>query len=320
MNKNTSTKQTVKAANVKITKNQVDQAMAAGITHANFTNKGVQKRLKKNQEKVKRNRELQQAMMRKNARKKEKEDKAFDEMMKSVDKTKVMPPTAIFPATQKTLENYIDPASIGGDLVDVDYKPENFGSQVVTQDQETGWVTSLPEHMVDKQAIREGEYVDGVMKLHEPKVSAKHTRSSDLAFRDQCQAAGISYEGNTRLDHDLELRLTVTQEEVAAYSPEKMPVAPVTLPIIKLQENEFLVNLYGDDQNYKPLPEIGDFIRPDGLLAAVRTVSNEEVPTGEKLAAIREVSHLTDNVIYSIPRGKVVNSESAGDHTFSLKP
>lgn len=37
-------------------------------------------------------------------------------------------------------------------------------------------------------------------------------------------------------------------------------------------ENKILLNLYGDAENYKPFPEIGERIRSDGLLFAVRTI------------------------------------------------
>ncbi|BAW18989.1 hypothetical protein [Ralstonia phage RP12] len=47
----------VNIATSKITKGQIDEALAAGVTHAKFHNKGVQKRLKKNQEKVRREQE-----------------------------------------------------------------------------------------------------------------------------------------------------------------------------------------------------------------------------------------------------------------------
>ncbi|BAW19277.1 hypothetical protein [Ralstonia phage RP31] len=47
----------VNIATSKITKGQIDEALAAGVTHAKFMNKGVQRRLKKNQEKVRREQE-----------------------------------------------------------------------------------------------------------------------------------------------------------------------------------------------------------------------------------------------------------------------
>lgn len=51
----------IKLVNVKITKGQVDEAVAAGITHAKFKNKGVQKRLVKQQQKLRREQERREA-------------------------------------------------------------------------------------------------------------------------------------------------------------------------------------------------------------------------------------------------------------------
>lgn len=50
---------------IKITKKQVDEVLAKGITHANFTNKNVQRRLLKNQEKVRRAQALRENFQKK---------------------------------------------------------------------------------------------------------------------------------------------------------------------------------------------------------------------------------------------------------------
>jgi hypothetical protein len=79
----------------------------------------------------------------------------------------------------------------------------------------------------------------------------------------------------------------------------------------ELKENQVLVNLYGDENSYKPFPNIGDTIRPDGLLMVVHTVDGE--PLSEKdLINLREVDLINDTVTFnqSIPMSPVV-------HTFS---
>lgn len=59
MNKKTQPRQ-IKIAEDKITKKQIDQALAEGKTHAKFTNKSVQRRLLKNQEKIRRAQQLRE--------------------------------------------------------------------------------------------------------------------------------------------------------------------------------------------------------------------------------------------------------------------
>lgn len=79
----------------------------------------------------------------------------------------------------------------------------------------------------------------------------------------------------------------------------------------ELKENQVLVNLYGDENSYKPFPNIGDTIRPDGLLMAVHTVDGE--PLSEKdLINLREVDLINDTIAFnkSILMSPVV-------HTFS---
>lgn len=60
MNQQKKVVRVAKVAEVKITKKGVDAALAAGNTHAKFMNKGVQKRLMKNQEKIRRAQGLQE--------------------------------------------------------------------------------------------------------------------------------------------------------------------------------------------------------------------------------------------------------------------
>lgn len=42
--------------------------------------------------------------------------------------------------------------------------------------------------------------------------------------------------------------------------------------IVQWSENTILLNLYGDENNYKPFPDVGDVIRPDGILCAIRKI------------------------------------------------
>jgi hypothetical protein len=68
----------------------------------------------------------------------------------------------------------------------------------------------------------------------------------------------------------------------------------------------FPLNIYGDPNKpdeYKPFPEIGDWVRPDGLLMVLRSYSDIYSPVEMSAAACREINYPFDKTIY-VPSGK----------------
>lgn len=68
----------------------------------------------------------------------------------------------------------------------------------------------------------------------------------------------------------------------------------------------FPLNLYGDDNNYKPHPDIGDVIRPDGLLMALRSHDELFAPVEQSFGRTREVDHIFDKCVYAAGPGDKV--------------
>lgn len=75
------------------------------------------------------------------------------------------------------------------------------------------------------------------------------------------------------------------------------------------RSNKVALNLYGDDENYKPFPDIGEKIRDDGLLAALRPTEPIELAVVEQSRRdLREVDFYFDETIYADgPGGTVVD-------------
>jgi len=63
------------------------------------------------------------------------------------------------------------------------------------------------------------------------------------------------------------------------------------------------LNLYGDENNYKPFPEIGDVIRPDGLIMALRRDDRSLAVVEQSARALREVDFLHDRRFYAAGAG-----------------
>lgn len=73
-------------------------------------------------------------------------------------------------------------------------------------------------------------------------------------------------------------------------------------------KNYFPLNLYGDDQHYKPFPDVGDKIRPDGLLFALRAYDELLAPVHMTPRALQEVDYVFDKTVYAEPNARVIDA------------
>ena len=72
----------------------------------------------------------------------------------------------------------------------------------------------------------------------------------------------------------------------------------------------FPVNIYGDDTTYKGFPDIGDEVRPDGLLVALRKYNDFLVPIRQSRYAASTINELFDRKIYTNgDNGRVIDIE-----------
>lgn len=70
--------------------------------------------------------------------------------------------------------------------------------------------------------------------------------------------------------------------------------------------NGFALNLYGDADNYKPFPELGQAVRADGILMAVRTHEHSVLaPVERSVADCMQVHHNFDKTTYAAPGGRI---------------
>lgn len=69
----------------------------------------------------------------------------------------------------------------------------------------------------------------------------------------------------------------------------------------------FLLNLYGDEKNYKPFPDIGERIRDDGVVFALRDLDDILSPADMTSRALRTVDHSFDRRVIGKPGARVVD-------------
>jgi len=61
----------------------------------------------------------------------------------------------------------------------------------------------------------------------------------------------------------------------------------------------FALNLYGDVNNYKPFPDIGDYVRPDGILMCLRTYDKELAVVEQSIHDSMEPDGIFDKSTYA---------------------
>jgi len=80
--------------------------------------------------------------------------------------------------------------------------------------------------------------------------------------------------------------------------------------VIEVGEDKFLLNVHGDDDNYKPFLRIGEKLE-DSVVFAARSYGNEEdiyyYPSLFSKKAVRKYNPYLDEVIYAEPGGEIVD-------------
>ena len=78
--------------------------------------------------------------------------------------------------------------------------------------------------------------------------------------------------------------------------------------VVSWGKNKYALNLYGDENNYKPFPDLGETIRSDGLLMATRPYEPSLAIVERNINALRNVDYAFDTTVYANgPGGKVVD-------------
>ena len=80
------------------------------------------------------------------------------------------------------------------------------------------------------------------------------------------------------------------------------------------------LNLYGDRNNYKPFPDIGDKIRPDGLIFALRQYDPINAVVEMTPEALMEPDYIFDKLIYGEPGAEVYDVDVYHDLSQKKSP
>lgn len=79
---------------------------------------------------------------------------------------------------------------------------------------------------------------------------------------------------------------------------DKLKFTSIETKVITLDKNSFLLNLYGDENHYKMFPNIGEKVREDGILCAVRRRNDFFAITDLNDDDIRDIDYTFDEPVY----------------------
>lgn len=241
----------VQIAVVKITKNEIDAALAAGNTHAKFTNRSVQKRLLKNQAIVKREQERRENQIR--MMNKHREKLSNENISRMVD-------AAVKRAEARTSASTAAKAKKSLE--------EGAGARAAEKEQ---ILAAIPAELKLDNIGPRGTFGD-TMKIVED--GEEFVPSAKIT--DNYGGMGVI----VKIDEDAPVDEAAVLQRLGYGS----------------ENNVFPLNLYGDENTYKPFPNIGDLVREDGMIVALR-----KGPATHST----EVDPVNDAVLYSVP-GSVV--------------
>ena len=86
---------------------------------------------------------------------------------------------------------------------------------------------------------------------------------------------------------------------------------------IEFGADAFPLNLYGDDENYKPFPDIGEYVNDDSILMALREYNPDLATSLLSARDVQSVDTMFDECVYvKGPKGKVVDIKAYNNPRF----
>lgn len=102
---------------------------------------------------------------------------------------------------------------------------------------------------------------------------------------------------------------------------ERMATLSIGTRMVGWGKRRFPINLYGKDGDYKPFPEIGQIVRPDGLLFALREYDERLAAVDMSAEALDEPDVYFDKLVFAPPGARIIDIKiMKGDVSFSAIP
>ena len=88
--------------------------------------------------------------------------------------------------------------------------------------------------------------------------------------------------------------------------------------VVEWGKNSFPINIYGDENNYKAFPDIGEYIKDDNIIMALRSYDDSILPVRQSVKACNSVNQIFDKKYYADSSGGRIIDISV-DYSSSVK-
>jgi len=78
---------------------------------------------------------------------------------------------------------------------------------------------------------------------------------------------------------------------------------------LKIDLSKYPLNLYGDSEEFKLFPDIGDRVNPNGVLCGFRRVSDFSAVSDLDKNRLSKINYLYDDLVYAHPNAKIIDIE-----------
>lgn len=95
---------------------------------------------------------------------------------------------------------------------------------------------------------------------------------------------------------------------------EKIATTGMGTRMVNFGKKQYPLNIYGDENHYKPFPDIGDKIREDGLLFALRDYDDLLAVVDMSPAALMDYDETFDTLVFAEPGAEIIDVKVMHDH------
>lgn len=101
----------------------------------------------------------------------------------------------------------------------------------------------------------------------------------------------------------------VTEDAVviSETAAKKLTAQGVSKISFKILPNQLPLNLYGTDEEYKFMPDMGEYVREDGILCALRTPTADSIILDLMPESLHQIQHLHDTTFYVPPGSEIID-------------
>ena len=105
--------------------------------------------------------------------------------------------------------------------------------------------------------------------------------------------------------------LDTTEDSLVMSESIARKLSPMSIETksINIDLKKYPLNLYGDDDFYKLIPDLGEYVNPDGILCGFRPVKRFSAMSDLRRDKLKKINHLFDQKVYAHPGAKVIDIE-----------